>query len=529
MHAARWCLWWGRLALVAVLAGTAGGCGRGAQAPEERAAHQEELRARYPLGPRTPLPLSQLAALAHRDSSSAEAQSDLAGALVLAGQYAEAMEVYQRGARAHPDDVRTRQGLASLYARIGRLEEAIAEWTRVVALRPDYAEAHFRLGVAFAQKAPTAVDQPANLDYAALDTAIAHCSRAAELDPGNALYHHNVGRALQLRHESARAAQAYRRALALDSALVEAHRFLGEIALERGELAAAQGAYRAVVALDSADAQGHYHLGKALERAGAVEEAVRAYERAASLQPQHRAAHYGLAQLYPRVGRPEAAQRALALFHGLEEEDELQAARRRVQRLPSGIAERRALAVAHAKEGEYAAAAEQLRIALALATGPTRAPIHHDLGLVYDRLGQQAGALEALRAAAALSPDSARFQLHLGQAYAKAGLDSPAVAALGRALNAQPGWTQAQYELAMLHVRGRRPDLAQPLFLSVLRSEPGHVGARFGLSLTYIDQQRHGEAARQLEEVLRRQPDYPRARQLLQVVRKRMGASAGAG
>ena len=501
-------------------------CGCGAEPGPDRPSRQDELRARLRLEPRVRLPLPQLAALTRHDSAGVDEYCDLAGGLVLAGEYAQAIDVYQQAVARYPDGARAHYRLGQVLARTGQYEEAIRHWQRTLELIPDFANAHFDLGVAFAQRAPTAVDQPANLSYADLDSAIAYCSRAVELEPTNAFFHHNLGRALQLRHESERAATAYRQALAIDDSLTDAHRYLGEICLEQARLEEARAAYKAVVGLDSSDAAGHYHLGKALERLEQYAAAARAYERSVGLAPHYRDAWYSLAKLCHRLGRTEDGDRALAQFEGLAEETELQAARLRVQRVPNGITQRRALAVAHAEAGQHDRAVEEFQVALALARGAERAAIHHDLGLVYDRMGDVGRALVSLQRAAGAAPETARFQLRLAQVYAKVGQDSLAAAAYERALGARPGWTQAQCELGMLHVKGRRPERAQALFAAALRTDPGLVQARFGLSLTYIDQQRYRDAAEALEAVLRQDPAYPGAAKVLANVRRQLAGAA---
>ena len=510
-----------KLVMGIFLAAILGSCEEGS--PPTRISRQDELRTRYRLEPRRPLPLSQLAVLARRDSASLDDLCDLAGGLMLAREFASAIEVYRRALERFPEGPRAHFNLGLVYARTGQYEPAIRHWERTVELVPDFADAYFHLGVAHAQRAPTAVDQPANLSYADLDRAIEYCGKAVELEPGNAVFHYNLGRALQLRHLSDGAVAAYERALERDGHLVDAHRFLGDILLEKGDLPKALAAYQSVVSLDSTDAEGFYRLGKILERQEIYERAVAAYERAAALKPRYRDVFYSLARLYPRVGQTEAGQRSLARFEELEEqgEDELYTARMQAQRMPSRVFERRALAVAYAEAGRFKEAEDEFKVALALA--PDDAAIYHDLGLLYDRMGVPEKAIGALEQAASMAPDSARFHLRLGQVYAKGGQDQLAEATFKRALEKRSDWGKARCELGMLYVRGRQSDKAQPLFLETLEQNPEEeTRARFGLSLTYIDQARYREAAQQLEKLLEQDPAFPRGRELLDRVRGKL-------
>ena len=75
------------------------------------------------------------------------------------GQYAEAIEAYQQAIKLDANSARPQQlskphnNLGLAYAASDRLAEAVAEFNEAVHLRPDYAEAHFNLGVAYLQLA----------------------------------------------------------------------------------------------------------------------------------------------------------------------------------------------------------------------------------------------------------------------------------------------------------------------------------------------------------------------------------------
>ena len=489
----------------------------------DEGAHQDRLRARYGPGPRSALPHGAIEAAIREGRADLEMYCDRAAALTQQAEYARAVALYQVALEKYPTSVRAHFGLGQVYAQIGKYNDAIQHWRQSAALDPEFAEAHFHLGVAYARRAPTATDKPTNLSYTDLDAAIASLSRAVELEPTNAHFHYNLGRTCELRNLSSQAAVAYRRSLDLDTGLVAAQRRLGVIYLEKGDLDRAAVSLQAAVGLDSTDAEAFYNLGRVLERRGSPARAVDAYERAIGLVPRYRQAYYNLARAYQLLGRTAASQRAQERFVALEEgeQDSLYMAQLRVQRQPEDALERRALAVAYAEAGRYGRAIEEFKKALALA--PAMVGIHADLGLVYDRQGRADQAMAALEKAVALAPDSARFHLRLGQAHAKAGGDERATAAFAKALILAPGWTKAQFELAMLHVRALRPAQAVPLFEQVLKADPGHVHARFGLGLASIDLQRYPQAEAAFEQVLELQPDYPRIRPFLELVRSKQG------
>lgn len=150
-----------------------------------------------------------------------------------------------------------------------RLSEAIENYERALALRPDLVAAHVNLGVA-----------------------LAACGRHAD------------------------AIEHYRTALTLHPELAGVHMRLGNalMALERADEAAA--CYEAVLAPEPRRTAAHVHLGNALEALGRYDEAIAPYRRALELEPDLAEAHYNLANVLRTMGRdPEALHhhdRALA-------------------------------------------------------------------------------------------------------------------------------------------------------------------------------------------------------------------------
>ena len=487
------------------------GCGK-----EPGLSQQEEFRLRFSAISPGAAPPSLLEAAVRSDSANLAVYSDLAGVYASRGEHARAIALYGEILRRYPDSVRAHYNLGQTFFRIGKYDEAIEHFGRTVELVPEFADGNLSLGAAYAQRAPAAaVGSPTKVIQADLDRAIDFCSKAVALEPYNAVYQYNLGRAHHLRNQFAEAAQAYLRALELDSALVEAHRYLGVVYAKDGDWKQAEAEYRAAVLLDDEDGEVHYELGKSLERQSKNEEAVTAYQRAIALKPGFADAHYSLGKVLHRLGRLEESQKEIERFNRLQAQggQGVKAAKLAVQRHPDGVAERRALSVAYADAGKFAEAAGELRVALTLA--PQEAQIHFDLGLVYGRLGQFSDAIEMLKRTVDLAPDSSRYHLRLAQAYSSADLYEPAIAALERALVLNPGFPAARLDLAHLHLRGGRFDQALPLFKRVLADEPDNPAAHWGMGVFHL-QASHLPAARAaIERVIALDPDYPRAAELL--------------
>ena len=84
----------------------------------------------------------------------------------------------------------------------GRIDEAIAHYQKALEIKPDYADAHYNLGIVLAGRGQ-------------IDEAIAHYQKALEIKPDYAAAHYNLGNALAGRGQIDEAIEHWRKALAL--------------------------------------------------------------------------------------------------------------------------------------------------------------------------------------------------------------------------------------------------------------------------------------------------------------------------
>jgi tetratricopeptide (TPR) repeat protein len=209
-----------------------------------------------------------------------------------------------------PDHTLARFNLALLLKRVDRLDEAIAELTRVTAREPG-PEAHYALGIAWWHRGDAARAS------AAFEATIA-------IQPRHAEAHHKLGAVRAGERDWHGAAVALRRALALrpddpgvhetlarvlhasgdeqgaKAHLAEGERLrraserehearvwtsLGSARLDGGDAIAALDAFRRALAILSTYAPAHFQMGRAFERLGEAEAADGAYRRARQLNP----------------------------------------------------------------------------------------------------------------------------------------------------------------------------------------------------------------------------------------------------
>ncbi len=201
--------------------------------------------------------------------------------------------------------------LGEALARLGERTEAAAAYTRALALRPDFVDAHLGLGLVRGEGgdldgALAAIDTALRWDPHHLEArinrgltlealgqrreAVADLRRAAEEHPETTLPLIRLGELLSARKDSFSAANAFRSAVRRDpenAALV--HRLAVELG-RAGQLTPAEAAFRDAARLEPGNPTRHFDLGVALAQQQRWTEAIAAFETVLRLQPDHPAA-----------------------------------------------------------------------------------------------------------------------------------------------------------------------------------------------------------------------------------------------
>jgi pentatricopeptide repeat protein len=203
--------------------------------------------------------------------SDAEAYNTLGSVYLGKEMYPRAEESFRLALEEEPGYIRSISGLARIYDRTGRSEEAIEQWERAISLSPEMMELHFQAGFSY---------------YAAgrLDEAIAAWEETARLRPDFPQAHFQLGIAYEDLGDHQRAIEEYRTTLEINPAYILAG----------------------------------YNLGHLYKRLGRIEEAITEFKKAIQADPQFGDVYNSLAWLYAQEGINldegiELANRALEL------------------------------------------------------------------------------------------------------------------------------------------------------------------------------------------------------------------------
>jgi len=234
-----------------------------------------------------------------------EARHNLGAALLRAGALMDAVVAFEAALRLRPL-ARTHFALATTYAALGRVDDALAQYESTLGLDPEDLDARNNRANILLQKGQAAAAlaeyeavlrrQPGHLDarlnaasalisLGRAEQAVTLADAAVRLRADYAPAHWKLGDALLESHRPVDAIPSYESALRLDPSLAAARHNLARSLELSGRLPEALAAYEATVQLAPAWALAHHNYAVALERAGRLPEAVAQNDAALRLQP----------------------------------------------------------------------------------------------------------------------------------------------------------------------------------------------------------------------------------------------------
>jgi protein O-mannosyl-transferase len=176
----------------------------------------------------------------------------------------------------------------------GQVTDAVAQFQRALAIKPDYSDAYDNLGKAMLQEGKLA-------------DAIAHFQQALAVQPENAVAHYNLGVARFQEGRLNEAIREYQAAVAIQPTLAEAQYNLGNALIQKGDLDGAIAHYQAALRIQPDYFDARNNLGAAFFEKGEVPQAVAQYQVAVKLKPDDADAHDNFAYILIQSGNAKAA------------------------------------------------------------------------------------------------------------------------------------------------------------------------------------------------------------------------------
>ena len=370
-----------------------------------------------------------------------------AAAALRGGQMKTAIEICDKLLGDRPRHVEARHLRGRCSAALGRWEDAVTDFRRVLTDQSDFFPAWVDLGITEALRGNF------NDARSVLERALAMDSRPAEV-------HFGLGLCALESGDHPRAIDAFQRTLQRNPRFPDAFTNLGVAYDRQGELPQAAECFRRAIALHPDNAGALRNLGDVLVRLGNATEAAAAFERVLALDPSSIAAHLGLARLASAAG------------------DDAEARRHAEAAAAGGAAADPATALAVAVLLETTGATEQALYVLKTAahTHPRHADLHDAAGALLHRLGRLPDALD--RYERALSIDEQRLEtlIHSGNALESMGWLGRAIDNFEQGLRLDPENPQCLASIASCAYRLCDWDLSDRV-LAELRESPAGIDA----------------------------------------------------
>lgn len=214
-------------------------------------------------------------------SFSAKAQLDQVMKLYSTGLYQDALTAISLLLQKHPSEPIFFNISGACYSEIGATKLAINQFQTAIALKPDYAEAHFNLGVIF-QKIGN------------VENAFNCYDKAISINHAYPQAHNNMGMIELEQRELNSAIKSFEWATAYNPNYVEAQNNLGVVYQELMMYEKAKEQYEKAIAINPSFAKALNNLGAVCEIFGIKEQAFQYYNNAIEKDPNYSEAHRNL-------------------------------------------------------------------------------------------------------------------------------------------------------------------------------------------------------------------------------------------
>ena len=216
-----------------------------------------------------------------KEISPTQKQLDEVMQLFSSGKVQEALFAIQHLINDFPNEPLLFNISGACYSEIGPIESAINSFKKALALNPDYAEAHYNLGVAF---------QRTNQ----LDNAVECYEKSITLKHAYPTAHNNLGVIMLERSQLDSAVKSFEWAVAYSPEYAEAHNNLGSAFQELNQFDLAKEQFKKAVSINQDYALAFNNLGNSCKTLGLTNEALNHYEKAIAIKGDFAEAHFNL-------------------------------------------------------------------------------------------------------------------------------------------------------------------------------------------------------------------------------------------
>lgn len=411
------------------------------------------------------------------DRGSAQSWNKLGDTYRALNRFKESIAAYERAIELDPQYAPSWNDLGDVYRTLDRLEEATQAYQHAIESNPNYAWPYHNLGLIYEERE----------QHKLAATYFQQAIERHTADPDRARAWNCLGDTYQALRQQGEALEAYQQSIRLDPAFVPPLNSLGQIYHAQNRPEEAIAIFEQAIDLDPEAARPRNSLGDVYRSQKRYEQAEAAYEKARELDPAYAWPYHNLGLISEERGQ---YQQALSFYQ--------QASERHKDTHHQAVVWSHIGDVTMALP-RYSDADQAYRQAMAM--DPDYAWPYHNLGFLYERLGdyeaaipyyQQAverhtsaqdrvaslnnlasanrtlgryqAAIDAYQQVTKLAPDLARPWNNLGTAYTTLERYDAAIEAFKRAVELDPSYAWAYHNLGFVYEKQSKYEAAIPQY-----------------------------------------------------------------
>lgn len=357
------------------------------------------------------------------------------------------------------------------------VDDSIATYRKVIAMRGDLTQAKVNLGKALAEKGlfGEAKEMLGSVNKETLADSEAH---------------YNLGVIYMREGAIGQATTEFERTLAINPRHAQALNNLGVAWDARADTKKALDYFRKAAAADPTFAEPYFNQGMSYMRLNQGQNATKAFEQALKLEPSSSGPYVQLGTLYLKQGKKDRALEAFKKAIAAADEEEKKS---------SGFLQLRKLNDTRRTSDAY-----------------------RGLALTYLSMGKVDDAVATLKTVVSRMPKDASARLALGDALLAQNDFDGAIEQFTERLSLEPT-TDARLDLARAYSRKRVAKQAEPLYREVLKAEPDNRTAQMGLIDLWLTMGRYADAETALNDAIKKDAGDLQALARFGILKSRMG------
>ena len=413
------------------------------------------------------------------------------------GEINQALDAVQDLFKDYPNESLLFNIRGACYAGLGQLDVAIKNYEDAIAIKPDYAKAHFNLAGSLH-------------DLGQMDAAVQSYEKTIEIEPDYAEAHNNLGNVFQELEQGDAAVQSYKKALEIKPDYIAAQYSLGISLQDLGQLDEAVKSYKKALKIKPDFVEAQYSLGISLQDLGQLEAAIKCYEIVLAIKPDFADAFNNLGVAYLNLEQLDDAVRSYKAALKLKPEfveaiNNLGIAFYNLNKLEDAIKSyEKAIAIqpdfvkAHNNLGNALMELDQLNEAAksyktALKIQPDFVEAHNNLGITFFKLHQLDDAMKCYGDALVFNPDFADAHNNIGTVFLERGQLDEAVKSFNLAIKLKPNYLEANNNMGTAFNKLHQTHSAIEYYERAIVIKPDYVDAHANLATVLKDLKRFDE------------------------------------